>query len=182
VRALGQRIMQVLPLAYLLVFIIPFVLPPDRHSTPSVQVLPKITDAHVTWYGVYQARDDAAVEDKSSFTKKRTISSGIVPPEINSNQIPAVLGSRFGFGFILSGAPTVVKLKIVRNFPAEGIRDSRTGERHFSEQAEYTSVNRNLFFGYIFDRDDELVPGLWSFEVWDDDRKLLEQSFTVYKP
>jgi hypothetical protein len=49
VRALGLRVMQVFPLAYLLVFIIPFVLPPNRHSTPSVQILPKITDARVTW-------------------------------------------------------------------------------------------------------------------------------------
>jgi Domain of unknown function (DUF3859) len=176
--------MQVLPLAYLFVFIVPFILPPDRHNISPVHVSPKITDARMTWYGVYAAHGDAAIEDKSSFTKKRTVSREIVPPEINSDQFPAVLGSRFGFGFILSGAPmsAIVKLKIVRNFPAEGIIDSKTGERHFHEQGEYTTVNRDLFFGYIFDRDDELVPGLWSFEVWDDDHKLLEKSFTVYKP
>src|SRR5262245_26577956 len=148
-----------------------------------------ITDARVTWYGVYQAGHDKVVEDKSSFTGTRTVSTGIVPPTVNSDRIPAILNSRFGFGFVLSGTPTdagvkLVKLRFVRNFPAAGITDVKTGERRFREQGEYNMdvALKEHLCGYIFERDDELVPGLWSFEVWHGDRKLVEKSFTAYKP
>src|SRR5262249_59104332 len=148
-----------------------------------------ITEGRVTWYGFYQAGYDKIVDDKSSFTEIRIVSTGIVPPTVNSDQIPAILNSRFGFGFVLSGTPTdagakLVKLRFVRNFPADGIADPKTGERRLRERGEYNfdiSQSEN-FCGYIFDRDEELVPGQWSLEVWHGNRKLVEKSFTVFKP
>jgi hypothetical protein len=145
-----------------------------------------ITDAHVTWYGVYQTSNDSFVEDKSSLAGKRIVSTGIVPPKINGDRIPAILNSRFGFGFSLSGVPAggLVRIRYVRNFPAVGILNAKTGERHFNEQGEFRiGVDRkDLFVGYSFDEHDELVAGVWSFELWHGSRKLLEKSFTVYKP
>jgi hypothetical protein len=145
-----------------------------------------IAEARLTWYGVYQAGRDAIVKDDSALHGARIVSTGIEPPKINSDRIPARLHSRFGFGFVLSGAPPdgIFRLRYVRNFPADGMTDAKTGERHFSEESELDirADEKDMFVGYSFDEADELVPGLWSFEVWDGDRKLFEKSFTVYKP
>jgi hypothetical protein len=171
----------------LFVYPVPFVLLIGCYTAVAQE--PWITDARVTWYGVYQAGQDKVIEDKSSFTGIRTVSTGIVPPKVNSDRIPAILNSRFGFGFVLSGTPMdagvkLVKLRFVRNFPADGITDPKTGERRFREQGEYNLevTQREHFCGYIFDRNEELVPGLWSLEVWYGNRKLVEKSFTVYEP
>ena len=171
----------------LFAFAVPFVLLLGCYAALAQETW--ITDARVTWYGVYQAGHDKVVDDKSSFTGIRTVSTGIVPPTVNSDRIPAILNSRFGFGFVLSVTPTdagakLVKLRFVRNFPADGIADPKTGERRLREQGEYNfDISQSEYLcGYIFDRGEELVPGQWSLEVWHGNRKLVEKSFTVFKP
>jgi hypothetical protein len=39
-----------------------------------------------------------------------------------------------------------------------------------------------LYESYHFDHDWGKVPGVWTFEIWYDGKKLLEQKFTVSKP
>jgi hypothetical protein len=145
-----------------------------------------IPEARVTWYGVYRANDDRLVKDDSALLGERTVSTGIEPPTANSERIPAVLHSRFGFGFTLSGVLVgrLVRLRWVRNFPPPGLLDTKTGDRHMREESEIVvrAGDANLFVGYLFDADEELAPGPWSFELWQGDRELLERSFTVYRP
>jgi hypothetical protein len=145
-----------------------------------------IAEARVTWYGVYGARDDSAVKDETALLGERTVSTGIEPPTTNSDRIPAILHTRFGFGFTLSGEPVgrLVRLRWVRNFPPPGLINSQTGERHLREESEIVvrAADKDLFVGYLFDANEELAPGPWSFELWQGDRELLEQSFIVYRP
>jgi hypothetical protein len=145
-----------------------------------------VNAASMTWYGVYQTRNDKAVEDASALDGNRVVSTGIVPPTTNSDQIPAILDTRFGFGFTLSGSPVgaLVNVHVVRNFPAVGAVSGKTGEHHVREEGDLTLRigQKDLFIGYLFDHQYELVPGIWSFEVWQDSRKLLEKSFSVYIP
>jgi hypothetical protein len=147
---------------------------------------PSVSEASLTWYGVYQTRDDKAVADASTLDGSRVVSKGIVPPRSNSDRIPAILDTRFGFGFTLSGRPVgaLVNLHMVRNFPAVGAVSGKTGERHVREEGDLTLGigQTDLFIGYLFSHDYELVPGIWSFEIWQDNRKLLEKSFNVYIP
>jgi hypothetical protein len=145
-----------------------------------------VTGARMLWYGVYQAGSTTTIEDKASPTGRRTVSSGIVPPTVNSDRIPAALNTRFGFGYVLMGSPAnaVAKIRHVRNFPAEGIVNPKAGQRFFKEQVELNlGVSRkDLFIGYLFEENFTLVPGVWHFEVWNGNRKLLEKRFTIYKP
>jgi hypothetical protein len=36
-------------------------------------------------------------------------------------------------------------------------------------------------FGYTFDSAAELIPGVWTFEIWQEDKKIAEQRFEVTK-
>jgi hypothetical protein len=145
-----------------------------------------VTGARMLWYGVYQAGSTTTIEDKASPTGRRTVSSGIVPPKVSSDRIPAILNTRFGFGYVLMGSPAnaVAKMRHVRNFPAGGIVNPKTGQRYFKEQVELNLgvSQKDLFIGYLFEENFTLVPGVWHFEVWNGNRKLLEKRFTVYKP
>ena len=145
-----------------------------------------IAEARLTWYGVYRARDDSIVKDETALLGERTVSTGIEAPKTNSDRIPAILHTRFGFGFALSGAPVggLVRLRWVRNFPPPGLINSKTGERHRREENEIVvrAGDRDSFLGYLFDDNDELAPGPWSFEIWQGDRELLEKTFIVYRP
>ncbi len=143
-------------------------------------------EARLTWYGVYRANNDSHVKDDSALLGEKTVSTGIEPPATNSDRIPAILHTRFGFGFTLSGAPagSLVRLRWVRNFPPAGLVNAKTGERHRREASEITvrAGDAGLFVGYLFDAEEELAPGPWSFELWQGDRELLEKSFVVYRP
>jgi hypothetical protein len=45
------------------------------------------------------------------------------------------------------------------------------------------SVNHVIAYtGYGFDEDYELLEGDGVFEIWHEDRKLIEQRFTTYQP
>lgn len=145
-----------------------------------------VTSARLLWYGVYQAGSSSVIEDKTSATGARTISSAITPPQVNSDRIPAALNTRFGFGYALTGSPAggTSGITHVRVFPPAGIVDPKTGERHTSErvQTNFRIDRDDLFIGYLFDHEMQLVPGVWLFQVWSGDQKLLEKSFTVYTP
>jgi hypothetical protein len=99
--------------------------------------------------------------------------------------VPATLGTRFGFLYTLIGKPNgaVISLKFVDRFPPPGLRNPAAGKTQlrgeYSLQKDMGSKN---YKDYGFDEDWELVPGTWTFEIWQDDRKLAEQSFTVVKP
>jgi hypothetical protein len=143
-------------------------------------------EAQLTWYGVYQVSHDAVVADKGSYTGTRIVSTGPLPPASNSDRVPGQPEVRFGFGFTLSGPRVgeVVELRFVRRYPPQGVVDPRTGERVLREESGLRLAvgQSDHFVGYIFNRPEEIVPGVWTFELWHKDAPLLSKSFTVYEP
>jgi hypothetical protein len=46
--------------------------------------------------------------------------------------------------------------------------------------ADFATVIGDVHWrGYAFDEPWEVVPGVWTIEIWQGDRKLLERSFTI---
>ncbi len=129
-----------------------------------------VSGATMLWYGVYQAGSTAMIADSSTPTGTRTVSTGIIPPSVNSDRIPAILNTRFGIGYALHGTPPdgVARIIHIRTYPPEGIVNPATGQTHSGEQDQYNfEINRkDLFTGYLFEKDFTLVPGVWKFEVW----------------
>lgn len=98
--------------------------------------------------------------------------------------IPAQLGVRFGFRYTVVGAPvgTKVQLHRVTIFPAPGLTDPATQKSATrSEYDIHPTIGTVTYTGYAFDNAWEVVPGVWTIQIWDQGRKLAEQTFTVVK-
>ncbi len=95
---------------------------------------------------------------------------------------PARVGIGFGVRFRSAGEPRggQATLRSVWKIPAPGIRNPTNGVTYRELVAEFTTAVGGVHWrGYAFDEPWEVVPGVWTIEIWQGDRKLLEHSFTI---
>ena len=158
-------------------------------SAPSVLAQQgTVTGATVTWYGEYQVKSTTETKDAKAATGSYFTSTLVGRPTINNDQIAIAPDVRFGVGYRLIGSPgsAVVDIKHVRRFPPEGVINPGTGQRVYSEERDLQfRIDRDdLYVGYYLGDDPDHpsnIPGIWVFEVWHNNRKLIEQSFTLYR-
>jgi hypothetical protein len=154
-------------------------------AAPSVSAqAPRIERIDLVDYGIYESVFARRIEDSQSVGGSR---SGVKMIKIKerTSTIQAHNGLLFGIRFFVVGEPkdAEVKLKFVLRFPMQGMHDATTGvTRYRNEFVRTAKVGWADFSGYSFDYDWELVPGVWTFEVWEGDRKWVEKALTVAKP
>jgi hypothetical protein len=143
-----------------------------------------VTGAKMTWYGNYTAGEVSSQKDSGSVTGTKNFVSGITPPSTSTDQIRAVLGTRFGFGYELIGAPSSASVIIrhVYKIPPPGIRDAATGQLKLDDEARFDLQigQKALFIGRVIGYN--FPTGRWTYQIWYADRMLLEKSFTVVAP
>jgi Domain of unknown function (DUF3859) len=94
----------------------------------------------------------------------------------------ARVGIGFGVRFRSFGARDGERamLRSVWTIPAPGIANPTNGNTYRQSVAEFaTTIGTNHLRGYSFDEPWEVVPGAWTLEIWQGDRKLLEKSFEI---
>jgi hypothetical protein len=144
----------------------------------------QVQHIEITDTGIYKAEKTGTTATPGTPMGVTNFVSDIVLVE-RTTTIPAGVGTLFGFRYTIIGEldGAEVKLKFVNHYPAPGLRNPASGNTFMS--GEYF-MQRNLgtkhWKGYNFENDWELVPGTWTFEIWQGDQKLAEQSFTVVKP
>lgn len=102
-----------------------------------------------------------------------------------TDSIPGQLGIRFGFRFKIIGRPdgASVTLRYIILTPPPGIRDPKSGNTIMrSEYSRERTVGQESYRDFGFDDAWEIVPGVWTFEIWQGDRKLTSKTFTVTRP
>lgn len=100
-----------------------------------------------------------------------------------TEKIPATPGVRFGFRYKITGVTEqgsaefkkVVTHPPIKNAKGEIERQYSTIEKLATKNGYVSEVS-----GYSLDTPEELVPGVWTFELWYHGQKLVSQSFTVY--
>src|SRR5262249_23225888 len=89
----------------------------------------------------------------------------------------------FGLEYVLAGSPVGagVPVTIVVVLPKEGLHNPVKGEPTYREQwlPSLKPIGAPNIVGYTFEQAWEVVPGLWTFEIWSEGQKLGEQSFCV---
>jgi hypothetical protein len=102
-----------------------------------------------------------------------------------TDRIPATPGVRFGFRYKITGVTEQgsVQFKMVVSHPPIK-NENGVVQRGYSTEEELPAKNGYVseVTGYGLDRPEELVPGVWTFEVWYKGQKMVSQSFTVYVP
>ena len=101
-------------------------------------------------------------------------------PETSTNT--ARIGTVFGVKFRVMGRPhnAGVSLRAVWRIPEPGITNPKTGNTYRQDISEFTvSIGEERTRAFGFDEPWEIARGIWTLELWQGDRKLLEQSFTI---
>jgi hypothetical protein len=101
---------------------------------------------------------------------------------VTTTTVPAQIGVHFGFRYRVNGNPPgeKVEIKKVTIFPPAGLKSPKSAQP--LQRNEYTfvrSIGETRYTDYSFDSAWELVPGVWTMQLWYGDRKLAEKSFTV---
>ena len=99
--------------------------------------------------------------------------------------IPATLNTQLGLQFVIHGSPSgkQVKLRVVSLYPPT--TDETTGKTTTQDEVALEVALENGKDAQMLlklDKQSDLVPGTWTFQVFDHDKKLLEKSFTLVKP
>lgn len=144
-----------------------------------------VQGAEVTWVGLYRVAQVSEREDPTAPAGRRFISSGAEPLS-ETTRIPAAIGTRFGVGFVLKGSPAghVVPYRVAWRYPPKGLvnPETRTTTYEWKSPPFSCAVEKPCFAGYPLQHPWELVPGVWTIEIWVEDRKWVERSFEVFRP
>jgi hypothetical protein len=152
-------------------------------STGAYAQTPQVDRVDVVEYGIYTANTQST--QLAPGTAAGTVSTiNDIQHAATTRTIPAQQGVRFGFRFVVVGAPagTVVPLHMVTIFPPPGLTNPAT--QQLKAQSEYDTnapIGATWYKGYSFTNDWEVLPGNWTMQVWYQGRKLAEQTFTVVR-
>ncbi|MCP3930555.1 MAG: DUF3859 domain-containing protein [Bacteroidetes bacterium] len=96
--------------------------------------------------------------------------------------IPLKIGTRFGARYLIEGQPKGRRIQLQHAGIHPELSNPSTGKTFtnykYSISAKIGEINT---IGYTFDHDWELVPGKWTFQVFYQNKVVLEKQFTVIK-
>jgi Domain of unknown function (DUF3859) len=101
-----------------------------------------------------------------------------------THTIPLEKGVAFGYRFKLVGSPADAKvpLRAVILFPPGGLTNTALRKHYDRSSVDFTaSIGSVSVRGYSLDDPWDLVPGTWTMQLWQGDRKLNEEVFTLAK-
>ena len=152
-------------------------------ATGAYAQTPRVDRIDVVEYGIYTATTTGhEAAPGTAVGAVNTISD--LQHAATARTVPAQQGIRFGFRYTVVGAPAGadVPLHMVTIFPPPGLTNPAT--QQLKAQSEYDSsatIGTASYKGYQLTAPWEVVPGVWTLQIWYQGRKLAEQSFTVVK-
>ncbi|MEN8106833.1 MAG: DUF3859 domain-containing protein [Pseudomonadota bacterium] len=148
--------------------------------------LDKPLTGKVSQRGLYRlVRSGGVIDDPNTGTGK-AVSKPVVQLVRSTERIPLIKGVQMYLQYRiwpLPDQPAWVDLRRVLKHPEMTLPDGSvsTGSDYMIKGR--VSVNQVIAYtGYGLDEDYELVEGDWVFEIWYQDKKLIEQKFTTYRP
>jgi hypothetical protein len=137
--------------------------------------------AEIVGFGIFDASTTVAQHGFTPSTMAKDDVRGIRFVEYTTD-IPAELGVNFGFQYIINSSPKgkPIRVTTVIKLPEGGLQ--RPGGRLYTESRDTHDViiGKKALHGYGFDEEWEMVPGIWVFELWYKDARLIKKTFTIY--
>ncbi len=148
-------------------------------STSAYAQAAQVERIRFTEYGIYTVDRDLQGRDAHGIN---TAAASNVRHAATLRTIPAQIGTTFGFRYEVIGrahaAP--VELRQVVIFPSPGLVPSSSSKPiRQDEFVLQTRIGETSYSSYTLEDRFELVPGDWVFEIWQGNRKLATQTFTV---
>jgi hypothetical protein len=146
-------------------------------SAQAAQIQPRVSVEQIESfeYGIYEPM-------------RGMLPKGVPPYSVDDKQlvgvtnvIPAQLGIEFGFRYRIvghpKGAPIAVKTVIL--FPSAGVVSPTEGLLHSSSLLKPERIGQLKIVVYKIEKPWELVPGIWTIQLWVGSQKFAEQAFNV---
>lgn len=136
--------------------------------------------------GITESASEKRLQDQDSASGYRIETKGVRLKDATT-RIPAIFGTRFGMIYSIVGYPrdAIVSFRRVTIFPQVGLLNPNTGQRTYRQESESMVQDRigvRSYQGYYLNNEWEVVPGEWVIQIWDGNRMLAEQKFTLYLP
>ncbi|MEE9493676.1 MAG: DUF3859 domain-containing protein [Gammaproteobacteria bacterium] len=140
----------------------------------------------VTKQGIYRLVRSGGMVNNPKTSTGKAISKPVVQWVKTTDRIPLIKGVRMYLQYRMwyfPDLPAYVDLRRVVKHPAMTLPDGTvsTGS-DFMIKRKVSSNQVMGYTGYGLDEDYELVEGNWVIELWYQDKKLIEQTFTTYWP
>lgn len=138
-----------------------------------------IQGVHIVDYGIFSGKVTSANHANKTAGKK-LIHAALLK---RTEGIPAKVGTEFGIEYVVIGTDSSkqVKLDFRMTLPTVFNPKERTSYNEFTWSKEILTNQKN-YSGYGFDHTWELVPGLWTIEIWHAGEKVAKKMFAVYEP
>ena len=144
----------------------------------------KVDRIEIVEAGLYRAETATIEQAPGTATRQRNILSE-TKLVAATTRIEAKLGVHFGIRYRVVGRPNLatIKLTSVTQYPAPGLKNPKSADNQArGEHPLFATIGQLNYRGYVLEHDWELVPGTWTMELWDGNRKLTSQAFDVVKP
>lgn len=130
--------------------------------------------------GLYEARSGEYCDHSGPTLTISNVSDAHLHRSTDS--IPARRDTRFGMRYRLDSPQNrgPVAVRMVTRFPLGGLVDERGKHRIRNEYVVSVQPGVVQYRDYTLGEDFEVIPGLWTFEFWQGEQKLGEQTFCLY--
>ena len=145
-----------------------------------------VSGVTVTNAGTYTGQSTSAPARAGQVSPTGTIGTAVNWHFVSGTpDVADKVGTQFGIEFRIDGAPAGdgVTLHLVLAFPPQGIRNPNTGDMMHAANIAFPNMKIGVLcvLGYGFDSAWEIVPGVWTEQIWYQDHMLAERTFTVTK-
>src|SRR5262249_1170336 len=143
----------------------------------------QVDDAKVVRRGLYELGKLKTIDDSSISTGHRTEATKVEFKE-STMRIEADDGVVFGLDVLVSGSPRGkrVPVRVVWHYPDPGLRNPDTRKAKFKDEYnDDIKIGNEQTYYWSLGAEWQHVPGTWTFELWQGDRRLVKQDFTVVK-
>lgn len=155
-------------------------------SGETLSYLEKPLQGKVSQRGLYKLVRSGGLVDNPNTSTGKAIANPVIQLVKSTDRIPLIKGAQMQLQYriwSLPDQPAYVDLRRVLKHPEMTLPDGSvsTGSDYMIKGR--VSVNQVIAYtGYGFDEDYEMVEGDWVFEIWHEDTRLIEQTFTTYQP
>jgi hypothetical protein len=142
----------------------------------------EITGTKILNHGILTATAVETVKAKDTALGTRTIQKDLEFEE-NTTQIPVTIGKSFGIKYVIDGKPDGMQIDVTKKVIHPPLKNPERDKAFTS--SEYTTKRKIGYIGwltYTFEKEWELVPGKYTFQIYYKGQKLLEKTFTAYLP
>jgi hypothetical protein len=150
--------------------------------TAALAQTPHVRGCEIVEFGIYDLKTLKQIP--SSSVASGTFVETKAELVKSTSVIPARLGMAFGYQLKLVGSPVGASVNVndVNLVPEPGLRNPKTGDTVFREEASYTRrIGDRWISDYQLNYGWTLLPGRWTFQIWVDGQKVCEQIFTLEK-